>query len=950
MMFERQSPIPLYGTRLTPTRPTLRALVAALKSQVQSDLRSPSLAEMHNGYALYTTALLLCATAHRPVTDPFPRRSHLSPELQLALISDKVVTPRHDWRLCVLPSMAGEAVRHYEIHLAALAFQLHAAGAHRLAHAIAALARGNDPSVPIPFLFLLDETLERTRSITRTAIERYFEPHFAFPANVFRHGFATWAAATDVHSVLTEYQLAHLPTLSHPFGVSGVQSPRMFAELLEPAIARWLDELAWESLPGLIGPRRRPLCQGRGEDASGIQPVHENHLLGPDRRRKYRNAKETIDRTIVRQALYETLGPTPNKSISADQGTAIQQRIVDLSTEQTHRTNRRLRLLWRYWSAQRRRGVRIDSKARLYNLSEEPSPFTEFSLQDYEQVQACRSSFADYLTHSGRSAAAPTVLRRLAEIVVSAALFGSLADKPRLQQLVLGVQESCQVVGDFLVVDLHERRGLAKSPVLTGRWVADPSTRNLIAGLWKLEDTSSGHGLIQHSSRDLVRELTQLSRDIGVSAHRLDPYGGLAKSAGAAALLELPPVLREVATGRLPYQPLPATALGRLITKKRLSGLGSAQQADSDHSEQLLTGASTLTSHAKSAMGEFVRVLRQEVTRLTLLRAKGQDRSKESRKKALKKFARDLVQNAGEPLPPLAIAIASWVYSLCESGTPYKTALAFRTVADYTRHITRGLPRIAGHLDYFNLSDAEYEEVYLQSLDYTKETHRPYVARRLREFHHYLVAALGVDEPDWSAILGSDAESGRVDANLITPLEYRKAHSLIATSRSLTKLLRLQCQTLLLLGYRFGLRIGEALRLQPKDIQLSRSEEFAIVLVRPNVFGTTKSPAGVRQIPLRDRMEESEWTALQSLLEDVRSRAERDPQVALFAEAGTPRQTVARTTAARVIHTALRQVTGDPSVRYHHLRHTYAMRTHLEPPRVWRRLQLLREWSDEQVQ
>lgn len=924
MIFEELDPLtPLYGTQLALTYSEQGKLVEFLKSMTRTALTTGSIVEAHNTYALYITTLLMCATSHRPVTDPFARRRHLSPESNLVLISDKVITSRHEWRMSVFPTLAGEALAEYESHLTGLASRLLNDGFTTLGSAVSELINDKVSSNEIPFLFLLNEDLKHTRSITETELENYIKKALPVPPNVFRHAFSVWATINGIDANLIEIQLGHISSLSHPFGSSEELSPEHFRKELEPKLDSWLRGLGWEAVPGLKY-KKASHRNLNGHKFGVAATVHENSALGPELRRLEREKNVEKDKKIVQQAIYETFGPEVDRKITGEEVNAVQKRIVELSIKTPEKAKRRLRLLWRHWLRLRRRGVDVEMSSRIVPLTIEESPFKEKTLGDYERATAMRMAFKQYLGRRGKTGDKPQKIERVAEIVISAALFGYMANKRQLEKLRTSLENGVHIINDQCVVAIGMDDENKYKP--SGSWVSDPMTRGLLLGLLNggaMKEPCPSEKKLLHAIEVIFFEL---------QGSRLKPdsmYDTLVQLSESLALIELPPILREVVTDRVRYQPLPMTTVERLITSKRISGLAMPDSDSRDRERSLLDSPSGLSDKSGTLLKQFLRKLKKEISLIENLPAIGNQRKSSVPRQMLKRAVISLVKKQREPLPPIGLAIASWVVELCTNGTfsessqSGKKDLRFSTIAKYVRRIIVGLPEVTAQIDFFNLNETEYEEIYLRALDYTAATYRSYTARRIRQFHRFLVAAIDIDEPDWGVVVGPDS-SANVDANILSYKEYQRFLRLIEESKEIGDLTKDHCITLLVLGYRFGLRIGEALRLQPKDIQCLDDGAWMIVLVHNNVFGVTKSQAGVRQIPLTHKLLECEWMALSRLLSKSRSRLVEDRQAGLFSETSDARRQISRTYVTRIIHTVLRQVTGDSGFRYHHLRHTFA--------------------------
>lgn len=919
----------LIGSNLALTEEALLEFIDSIKKHTKQSVDTGDFIDVHNTYVLYSVSLLLFATGHRPVTDPFARIEHISAENRLVLVSDKVVSERHQWRLCAFPAIAARATDKYLKHLVGLADHLERADALGMAFAVSELISSRGSKASIPLFFLIDRDLRHTRSITKSEIEKFFQAFLPVPENFYRHTFAIWAAAEGVDARLIECQLGHMNRLTHPFGISGILSPQQFADELVPILDKWLLAIGWEVIDGIkIKAKRKKYPDDCKNDARQLSSIHESPMFGPEIRRHIRESAETKDRLIVRQALNETLGPQKdsqkrNINLTLQQTETIQRRVIDLSIDVPERSKRRINMLWRYWAVQRRLGANIVFPSRLVPQISEASPFSEFTLGEYDHALILRCKFTEYLSRAGRIQLSPTVHERIAEIIISAALFGYLADQEMLYELGRCINTGAMVIDHEVLVDIEIEKDEKK--ILLSRWIADSISKGLMAGLKRTSGditTIRNDEVTKYIKHILVKTLEN-------SKSHVNPYAELARISKALSLIELPPKLREVAVRRMDYHPLPMSALARIVTGKRLKTQSSALATFSVEMETLLSYPTRIGDDAGERIRGFVRSIRKTITEIENMPAVGGIRRREKPKSILKQSVIELLKTGRVPLPPIGVAIASWIVDLCINGTPTQRDLEFSTIATYSRRITSGLPQTAANSDFLNLSEAEYEEIYLKVLDYCPEKYREYSAARMRQFHRFLVRAVGVEEPDWSVIIGSSDVSADVDANLITLNEYRRALEIISHSDKLTELLRVQCVSLLVFGYRFGLRIGEALRLQPHDLQVAQDRSLAIITVHGNVFGNTKSIAGVRQIPLLYKIDDREWGAIMTLVECANVRRGEDRQVGLFSDAEEPRRFASRAELTKVIHTALRQVTGDRNIRFHHLRHTFATMTYL---------------------
>ena len=134
---------------------------------------------------------------------------------------------------------------------------------------------------------------------------------------------------------------------------------------------------------------------------------------------------------------------------------------------------------------------------------------------------------------------------------------------------------------------------------------------------------------------------------------------------------------------------------------------------------------------------------------------------------------------------------------------------------------------------------------------------------------------------------------------------------------------RMQAFVLLLL-FRFGLRVQECIALRASD--LLRCGETWVVLVRRNAYRQLKSDAGVRQVPLVGPLDPLETEVLQGWLEHADETAGEDRCAVLMSRDEAPRRLVDEQRLRSRITDALRAATGSTTLHPHQLRHGFATR------------------------
>ncbi|MCG5517345.1 MULTISPECIES: tyrosine-type recombinase/integrase, partial [unclassified Ectothiorhodospira] len=206
---------------------------------------------------------------------------------------------------------------------------------------------------------------------------------------------------------------------------------------------------------------------------------------------------------------------------------------------------------------------------------------------------------------------------------------------------------------------------------------------------------------------------------------------------------------------------------------------------------------------------------------------------------------------------------------------------------------------------------------------------RPMLYGRLQAFHDFLVNQYQIEEPDWTAIR-SDAGAQILprfsDANYLTDQEYSHVLDALIAASDLSTRERMRCAWLVFLGFRFGVRFGEAWRLQYREAQYDGSTGQMCIWIRNSAQGEVKTLAGSRIIPLLESLTETEISILKDVLQYGEQGFTNNPLFPLMAETTTHCTLENHHIVVKHIHAAMRSVTGDPHIRFHHLRHSWATR------------------------
>lgn len=266
-----------------------------------------------------------------------------------------------------------------------------------------------------------------------------------------------------------------------------------------------------------------------------------------------------------------------------------------------------------------------------------------------------------------------------------------------------------------------------------------------------------------------------------------------------------------------------------------------------------------------------------------------------------------------------------WAEHMLVKGSTTGNPLRLSTIRDYARRVGVRIVGLSAFQDITALTADGLEEIYQQIIEgATSDGQRRHHARGLREFHHFLMKHYQVDPINEREVLGIGTALAPVDANLLTEDEYRRVLARIdevgldIRHPDLPIIAKLLC----ILSFRCGLRRLEILKLETRDLH---DDDPAELIVRPYAHRPLKTKSSTRKIPLYALLEPDELALLkQWKAKRVRQRNNREEPFFLFGIPELLYSFVPEESIFPVIHRVMREVTGDPTVRFHHLRHSFA--------------------------
>jgi integrase len=269
---------------------------------------------------------------------------------------------------------------------------------------------------------------------------------------------------------------------------------------------------------------------------------------------------------------------------------------------------------------------------------------------------------------------------------------------------------------------------------------------------------------------------------------------------------------------------------------------------------------------------------------------------------------------------PITIYLCEWIATRMTMANRWGNKFGLKSAYTRQRSIARRLRGWMGIDDPIQLSKGRLVEIYEEIIDEAPTPGlRASISKNLRDFHEFMedqygIVPLNEDAPWGQGISGST----EVDAKVIWPNEYQEALSFLkhkseTEADAEQKHLWQARQLVLILGYRCGMRRREVLYLRKQDILVEET------LVRPHSERSLKSSASNRRIPTCVLLAEDE----KELLNDFACGPYEEDEY-LFTPLRTMDPFYQESLLFDAVQWLLKQVTGDPAARFHHLRHSFA--------------------------
>lgn len=907
-----------FGSALQPTQEAITRLIARLSETVETtrtayqQAPSPStIAAHHNAMVLYTLVMLIFATGHRRAIEYCLTRETISLADLLLVLADKIISAANAARLVGLPSICVAQLLEYTAHLEVLAARVGRYVPDNGAR-IRSLTDGATVGPKIHFFGLLTTDLQEWAPPSAGIIENLLADVWPLPMHASRHVLENGGRSFGLSAEFNHYRAGHVGLGQHPWSHWSPLIPAESVRRMGDASDKLLIAQGWRVQTGIGGRPRAPSYAERTSQAQSEAP----HILTPLQRA--RAALAPGGRRLVRKAIRSVAAKSETGKFSDSEIAQMREVVVSGANGDPWLAAAALNLLRRWLN-------RHDALLRSSRIPGLVVPATDppvFSPNLVAELRLAGHFQRALLAHLARHTTSNTVNAR-ARVLVSLIAFGGLVLENRVAPAIHAL-ENIFTADQKLWIELERRDG-DDELVESIRRPLDPISSCLFlhyrkAGL--IDPTTCPEG------GTVIDEVSRILKQIRTEAHDGALPGSIAASCNAMVPFfryHLPGMLSAIGDGRADSHCLPRPDFIRVLEGHPTLGI-----IDEPASPVLRFGDKTKHDDtasigpAKQVLKEIGEILREALSP-TALGGKQASEFQLKRTVAIEKLTNIRLP---EKMPGVLRLLMAWVDSMFKEGGRSGRKLRPSSVRTYWHRIASPLVEFGLRIDFNEVDDEELEDLYCQILDLGPRRNRPRRARVLRDFHERCGTTL--PELDWYEIEPRiNLDCGRVDANLITPIEYQRMLDKLAECGTIRPAYARSLACFLVLMYKGGLRIGDVLRLSLDDVRISGSD--VIIHVRRNRFGRPKTRAGRRIVRLTHptlgvterELIEGQLNYRRNLCRRDADKADGDGRICCFGPGSDGLELYDRRALQDSQCELIRWATGRPGSRPHHLRHSY---------------------------
>lgn len=932
------------GSRGYPIIRHVKAAVSELAGQVPAPSRgrppTERLIELHNNLTTYTVTMILWVSGLRAVQDPIEISLTDLHHGTLA-IADKDEDHLSTTRIVWLPDLAREQLHAFDAHRAALA-------SHPELGPIARSAS--------TWLFYIGR--QKAFQVTPALLAAHQGSDYPYRSNTQRHYLRTRLRELGARGAHIDAWLGHGGYAESAYGKYSCMEPAAVREACLPLVERMLDEQGWVLRTGLGRPRK----QGRRKIPYASSLAAEQAPSGGTqlRRKKRRSRHENLT-DDVRKGLWayvqdrRTDEPTTQPLIRLP---LLEPYLPSAKNPRTKRS--RNAILTTMLSAGEREGLwKCESlPPPVVQLPRDESPISTDHIPAARLVGAIHRQHAAStgLLASGSSDLSEEKQThvRAGQLLVSAILDSGLVSAALVKEFPDRLLDSLHRHDDLMWIDFAHTPGktddLFPGPPWTRRWFPTRLTSALILrwhldGLsWPRENGQSASALVLEylahigvhftNSREIHGVRIPPSVRIGDEApqriSRESPMNFLLHGANTYLHLRAPRLIADFASRPDSQCSIPLAAWTRVVTGQAL--IEPAAPGQESVPTRSRNPAPKDTTATKPSPTDLVAIYKH------VLRCLHRDGRFLSRPEARDRIA-ELQSRFDEDAPPLLRHLVQWLRQIITYREIGMGMLAVSSAHRYFTAIAKPLLVTSAHLSESQLAGEDDGEALVAAYDNAiafsrSPDARTYASGRIAEFHHYLSGELGTPSVTWRG--QSLTKNRRPNANLISETEYQLVRASLARSK-LAERDKALLNLLLVLGYRLGLRRDEIAGRQLNCLQGFDWTEGTEHSIRPQLWihatakGTLKRSASNRRLPLAHLLASDELDLLMEWAQRRRNEVGEGgtgTEMLFTAQPGSSSK-LRDGDGFEQISELIRKVSGDSSLDFHNLRHSFVSLTTL---------------------
>lgn len=911
----------------------VRTSIAALHQSIEAAAAASDWARHHNLLTSLCVIALLVCTGARPVNSPFQSLVWFNFDAHLVYVDDKFAGGSHGSRLCILAPTVATLIRDtYVPHLLNLRRAL-ADSVPTVSEAINEVLQGS-AAARLPLFFFVRSTPEFDwTEVSEVSLSQECGDNWPLPWNFARHRLATRLRRTGLDAEIIDGLLGHgeVGSESH-----GAQSLRVLGEDLERARSK-VDALTVEL--DLRAPRTWAIPKVDFARQPTRPLLDESRPYGSAARRERRDLAHGQAATKAIEEIERLLKGRPPETVSGDEWEAIGRQML-LRKDGLPHAFASLRYaafetyLSRMWHEH---GLRPRMRRR-HTVPAAARPLVnDLALRARTEVSTLRADFEAVVQRLDGTTIDAQLARALAALdiclharVSDTSLLVALVQRPNVAVVQYQGQWYIEAFeGSHWSDGMPLRRFAVSSRSCEWLLIGSQMQRQVLKPMPIPEGlknfTARGPGAQAKTMPDLLKQIGRV----------VDQFNIITLSGFEAAVM----------AGRVKLSALPHGDLVRTAEGQAFVQVASAKRAsDTLPNEASLVDNWTESGDPGGRTPDACRKLMKDISRVLTS-------STERGGKAVE--IENLLRQSAFINGDLPHALGRWVVHVLGRGAKtHADVLKLPTVERYFDALASKVTAVGHDAHLVDMDGEELTELYYDLLQapYFASVARVrkkrgkaakaspttlrsqddaggdgYAADRLVEFHEFARTLYGLEDPDWSE-LGefSDRPSGR--PGLLTTAEYLAGlRSLVgARAQRETPAHLVECAWVLLMGFRFGLRGGEAVGLHHED-WIERAGAM-VVLVRPNPTRGLKTVRGKRVVPLIEQLTDLERSVIDEITRRFEERPKEVRDRAMLSNLNATNFKYRRLQITGRLLRLVKLVTLNDGAIVHHTRHSFANR------------------------